>query len=676
MAKTLSRRQSQASQVVSVLTAAGVSTEAAQLVSGNPELSNALVGAAQIFRPDVKTSVDDDRRSIAQPWQHEAYRHVNICGEARYAVMLFSSLAGRAELGIGEPQTMIRKPKWVSTGPEVEALSLLAPTVRERTKLIRTYMTHRVIAGECYLISRTRRSTDPGYIKPPEGKTWEQITQESIDSADFFDPDFDPDEMDADPNEPIWEIVSVLDLRRIGDEWEVRHDNNNWIKLAKNDPVIRMWHEDPENRREAWSPMRSLLPVLTEIEWLTKHIFTQVRSRLMNAGVWFLPENMVFPPPPPEAVKGGAEAIALMNDAQKFMVALAAASVSQLDAEDVSFPVTVMTDPAALANIDKGKLIQFWSEIDEVSMKLRSTAVRRFALGFDLPPEQILGSSGLAIEGSGGSAGSVNHWGEWAKEEQTISTHVEPALDDFVGTLTVAFLRVLVPNTRMVIAYGTEAMRLRQDRSKEALELYDRGLLKGDVALRENAFDPDTDLMDDVEFKKWLLTKIFTGSSATPDQTAEILKLLTGYLIPDGTGSDDGDEPKGSGGPRNLDGHPNRGTPKEDHEHNPAPYAAIMAACEVLVLRALEKKGNTVLNSGKRGKDRDRTTPPHTAHLTASLDHTYSGVEFDFGLADSVLLEVEPTERQRLVGLMGDFCAFLYNEGKAYDRESLRAVLS
>lgn len=509
----------------------------AQQVSGNPAaLPPSLAGSVSVHSNGVRLKSPDvhtDRNEIAKRWQIEAYRHVNICGEARYSATLFAAIAGRSEIGISEPQALRDKPTWVTDGPEVEVLAEIAPTVRERTRLVRDYMLHRIIAGECYLIARPRRTTDPGYVGPPtldgeQFKTWDEYTAAYGEVVDLLDPDApDAAQMPRDPNpdNPLWEVVAVTELRKNGDgRWQVRYDNGAYLDLDEGAPIIRMWNPDPQDRREAWSPFQAMLPTLREIEWLTKHIFAQVQSRLMSAGVWFLPDNLTFPEPPPEAVEGGAEAIAAMNDAERFLTAMAASSMRMLDADEVAFPTVVMSDAAALAQVDQTKLIKFWSEIDDKAMVLRSDAVRRFALGMDLPPEQVLGSSGLAVTGAGGSAGSVNHWGVWANEEQTISAHIEPALDDLVSVLT-EVVRTVVEDSDKVVAYGTAALRLRQDRSKEAIELYDRGVIKAEVMVREVGFDPSNDMMDEAEHKMWLLNRIVSGQFL-PEQMAAALALL------------------------------------------------------------------------------------------------------------------------------------------------------
>jgi hypothetical protein len=628
-------------RVPAALTASGAQMEQ---VSGNPikgvSRPSAIVGSASVYKQHKGTkNKSDDRTQIAKHWQIEAYRHINICGEARYAVTLFASLAARAEIGVSEPQALARRAVWVNSGPEVEAFAELAPTVRDRTRLVRDYMLHRSIAGECYLIARDRREQDPEY--------------------------------ETRRHEPIWEIVAVTELRKHGDTWQVRMDNELFVDLAAGDPVIRIWNPDPENRREAWSPIRSLLPVLREIEWLTGHIFTQIRSRLMSAGVWFVPDNLTFPPPPPEAVEGGEEAIAAMNEAEQFMMSLAASGQYELDLDEVSFPTVVMADPSALANIDKSKLIQFWSEIDDKAMTLRQDRVRAFALGMDLPPEQVLGSSGVAVAGSGGSAGSVNHWGEWANEEKTIAGHIEPALNDLVDVLTVSFLRAAVDGTDKVIAYDPTSIRMKQDRSKIAVELYQMGLLDGPTTVREAGFDPENDMMDDAEFRRWMLIKVLSGSP-TPEMMLEAMKVL-GQVLNVPVSGNEGDA-KGLPGPaedRNLDDHPVQGPPQVQHDHSPAPYTTLHASAEVLVLRALEKAGNRLLNDGKRGRQRDRTTPPHLAHLSVEVNEVVTPDMFDFTLLPTVMNDIPAGRQARIGGALHRYCVGLYASGEPYTRESL-----
>lgn len=645
------RANAQRANVLRTLTAAGVPESVAKRVSASAkasEFTNAetLAGSASVFKPGAKTNPYTDRGMIAQPWQHEVYRHVGICGEARYAAVLYSNVAGRAEIGISEPQALVRKAVWVKDGPEVDVLNEIAPTVRDRTALIRSFMLHWVIAGECYLIARARTDVDP----PSRSRV-------------------------------IWEIVAVTELRKTGmgetSRWQVRYDNGHYIDLDPNDPVIRLWNPDPENRREAWSPFKSMLSTLREIEWLTKHIFTQVRSRLLGAGVWFLPENLTFAPPPPDAVEGGAEAIAQMNEAERFMVSLADSSMEMLEGDEVGFPSVVMADAAALANVDQAKLIQFWSNIDKAAMELRTDAIRRFALGMDMPSGKAVDPVTVASGPNGGSGGA-NHWGKWADQEEMISEHIEPALDAFTGSLTTALLWLAVDNTDKVIAYDTASLRLKQDRSKEAIEWYDRGELKADVALRETGFDPSSDQMDDDEFRRWVLKKMVSGNPS-PEMIQAAASLLNVALpMPAIESGGRGGGTPGSAEDRSLDDHPYEGPPREQHDHSPAPYAlarggdaARVAAAEGLVLRALEKAGNRLLNTGYRGRSKPTGVIAHHAHTQMGLYSPGDEVNFDFTMAPEVFDDLDAREVGTLVRQMTRFCAELYDTRTPYSRERL-----
>ena len=89
-------------------------------VAGVPKAAS-MASSGAIFKPGRRANPKTDRNSIAKDWQIEAYRHVNICGEARYATTLFAALAARAEIGVSEPNALSRKAVWVTDGPEVEA---------------------------------------------------------------------------------------------------------------------------------------------------------------------------------------------------------------------------------------------------------------------------------------------------------------------------------------------------------------------------------------------------------------------------------------------------------------------------------------------------------------------------------------------------------------------------
>lgn len=563
-------------------------------------------------------------------WQREVYRHLSICGEARYAVNFFGNGLARAFLGIAEPGAMHRS-EWMTGQPENLTLDSIFPTPRAQAAFLKAAGVHLSAVGEFYLVGRGH------------------------------------EEYDNDTEGQVWEIVSVLEVSVQGDAWQIDYANGRKITLTEEDVVIRFWIPRPDNRMEADSAMRSMLPLLSEIEWETRHIFTQLRSRLIGAGVWFLPQNLTFPTPP--AIDG--EEQATTNEAESFMLMLAEAGMEVINnPDDPMYPITVMAPTEAYDKIDQGKLIKFWSEIDDKAMILRNDAIRRFALGMDLPPERVLG-----MAGGGGAVGdrdgAANHWTSWQIEEDTIKMHFEPMLDVICDGLSLSVIQPLHPGTKKIVVFDTTNLRLRPDRSKESIELFDRGLLAGAVTLRENGFDPAIDGMGLDERKLWMLSKIASGS-ASPEMVQAAL-LLVGIelpqvqpLMPESENIQVEQVAPETPQPPSIESHPTR-------PRTPDEASAVVAACEGLVLRALEKAGNRVLNDGRRGKDKHRGVEAHLAHTLVKYDDE-DLFEGAFGFASVVLEGLADSDG--LTPVLRDYCNALTVTQTAHTRSHLISFLN
>lgn len=556
--------------------------------------------------------------SPKQDWQTECYRHYSICGEARYAAHFFGNALSRAVL---RPARLTDTgPDVVTDGPARAYLDGLFNGPNGQREMLSAIGTHLTIAGECYLIGR-----DMDQIEGVEGAS--DVT--------------------------LWEIVSVGEISVNGSKWQIKVDENKTYDLKDEDAVIRIWLPHPADRNQADSPFRSLLPILSEIEWLTRHIFAQITSRLAGAGILLMPQGMTFPPPQPI---GGKEVVTSNNEAENFMFALADAMSAPI--EDPSSPnaITpfVVTAPDQL--IDKPRLLKFWSELDANAQPLRNELIRRFATGMDLPAEEILGMSSSSGTG-GGTSNGVSHWGAWQIEESTIKMHVEPMLDVVVNALIMGYLRPLTEDPTALIVYDTSALRLRPDRSKEAMELWDRGVLKTSVMLTETGFN-ENDLPDEAEFKRWLLIKVASGS-ATPEQVQAALAALGVALAVEPSDT----APRESRPAPSLEEHPTR--PRDPSE------SALEAASEALVFRALERAGNRLRQTvgGPPG------VPAYETHLHVSangsarkyLEDAWScAAQVLDGIADPAL--VIPT--------LNSYCITLLNEQAPHDRARLKSWLA
>lgn len=563
----------------------------------------------------VASAVRYDGKSarIYQPnqnWQAECYRHFAICGEARFASKFVGHALSRATLGIATPSK--DGPVPVENGPAVDALDALFNGKDGQAQMLDALGTHLTIAGECYLVGR------------------------AVDGED------------------VWEIVSILEMRVQGSRWAIHYGEGvPDVPLTDSDVVIRIWLPNPARRIEADSPFRSLLPILTEIEWLTRHIFAQTSSRLAGAGLLMLPQGMSFPPPP--SVDGQPQQTA--NEADAFMLTLADAMLQPISDPSSPSAMVPIVVTAPDDSIDKAKLMHFWSELDSNALAMRSEAIRRFALGMDMPPEQVLGMHSSGGGTGGGRSTGVSHWGAWQIEEATIKMHIEPMLELVANSLTIGYLRPLLGDSvgDQAVVYDSSTLRLRPDRSKEAMELYDRGLLSGSVLLRENGFAPE-DLPSDDEFKTWLLRKVASGS-ATPEQVAAACKALGVDLGPVGP-------------PAETNQTPPAPTIK-DHPVRDIPSAAVLHSCEALVLRALERAGNRLRANGQRppGVPASETHVYVRANGNAAfcLDDAWSS-------APQVLAGLVPVEST--VEVLDSYCKTLLAEQSPHTRARLNQWLS
>lgn len=564
----------------------------------------------------------------AQAWQLECYRHFHICPEARAAARFFGRAMARATLGVanvtGEGSTPI------TSGPVYEDLMALFSGPQGQEQMLEDIGVHLSIAGECYLIGRQ---------VDVEGNPIEDGSTGGID---------------------LWEILSIKEVSKSGTNWQIDYgEGTRKLTLGEEDTVIRIWLPSPDRRLEADSPFRSLLPVLTEVEWFTKHIAAQIQSRLAGAGILFLPQEMTFPDPPP--IEGKEQTLS-DNQAVRFMQTLGHHMLTPIS--DPSSPAAlipiVVTAPGEV--IDKIKLLTFWSPLDENAMPMRKDALIRFATGMDLPPEMVLGMGSNGGTGGGRSNG-VSHWGAWQIEESTIKMYIEPMLDLVLQALTISYLRVLSGGPQDRVTADTSRLRLRPDRSKESMELWRAGKLKTTKMLEENGFD-EGDMPDDAERKQWLLEKQATGS-ATPDMVLAALKELGVDLhLPSLPRETQPAMPELPPAPSIAD-HPER-------PRTPDPQsAALLAACEGIVLQGLQRAGNRMRGKGAQTAG---DCPAYAVHTMVSINGKADEALKDaFPMAEIVLQGI--ADHTSVVPVLEAYCKGLFASQEPHTREKLQKYL-
>lgn len=376
-----------------------------------------------------------------------------------------------------------------------------------------------------------------------------------------------------------WMVAAATEVKQsIGDVITVSGD-----ELPDDALVIRLWKPHPRKPKQSDCPSRAAIPILSEMVALTQHVAAQVDSRLSGAGVLLLPSEMELPTRSQTGIDADGEettSIQLTGPEAFAQVLSDTMGTAIADRKSASRLVPVILQgPGEF--LDKVKLIEFWSGLDANAVELRREAIQRLAIGMDMPPETLVGTA------------DVNHWGSWAIEEAAIKSHTEPLLEVICSAITDGYLRPYLEAEGVAdwesydLIADTAQLRMRPNRSKEAIELYDRGQLSGEALLRENGFDPANDQMGGDEQVQWFLQKVASGQT-TPDLVADALRILGVNVSPPS------DSPPAEARPvRSLDEHPRRQAPDtEDQAAAAATIDPLAAAAEVMVFRALERAGN------------------------------------------------------------------------------------
>lgn len=272
----------------------------------------------------------------------------------------------------------------------------------------------------------------------------------------------------ADNGDDLWWVVTARQIRRSGDKITVvrspLHGGGTLEYRDGTDLILRCWTPHPNDTSEPDSPARSAIPDLREMEALRKREFAEIDSRLSGAGILALPDSLQLPRGDTDPT--GADGF--------FAYLMRAMGRSLRDRSSAEAMVPIMiTGPAE--DIDKIRHITFWSELSEQISTMREGALRSLAQSLDIPPEVLLG------------LGGTNHWAAWAISDEAVQTQIKPVLSRIAAALTTGYLIPALEAlgydpTRYVYAFNTAPLTTRPNRTADALQYHDRGLISDTTA--------------------------------------------------------------------------------------------------------------------------------------------------------------------------------------------------
>lgn len=361
-------------------------------------------------------------------WQTEAWRLYDIVGELRFVANWIGAACSRVRVYVAEVDDNGRVQEEVTKKKIAGLADTLFGGPSAKAEALRMLGINLTIAGDCFIVGR---GTD-------------------------------------DPQSDEWYIVSTSELKRWGNNiMQLNPDGTKERLDPQKDLVIRVW--TPHPRRNLWpdSPTHAALPMLWEIERLTRYVFAQIDSRLVSAGLMFIPKEMSFPDEDPE-----------LGAAQSLTNRLMETGQASLKGEGTAAGVLPTFAEAPVEALGKIDLIQFSSELSKQALDLRSEAIRRFALAMDIEPSILSG------------AGEANHWGAWQIMEGQINVHIIPLMTRICDALTTAYLKPALKaigeekdQDRYVFWYDTAPLTVRPERLKDTREMYDKMLVSRETVL-------------------------------------------------------------------------------------------------------------------------------------------------------------------------------------------------
>ncbi|MEH0579097.1 MULTISPECIES: hypothetical protein [Streptomyces] len=407
-------------------------------------MARQLTAAAS--RYSVKTTSSRASRTDSS-WQQEAWRFFKEVPEVRFAGTWVGNAMSGATLYAGrraDDGTIERAP---DNHPAQEIVREVAGGVDGQSNLLGDFGPHLVVAGEGWIV-----------VKP---------TADDKSAIDGYD----------------WRVLSTREVKQQGGGKLTAEFDGEEIAIPPYDPdapadpmapiAIRVWKPSPDRHIEADSPVRSSLVLLEELQLLNAAVAAIARSRITGRGVLLVPKGTRFPTSPGTA--GDAE-----DDLLEVFLEVASTAIREPDSAAATVPIILEVPAEVISDI---KWMSFESNFDELALKLRDEAIRRFANGLEVPAEILLGLS------------DANHWSAWAISAEAVRLGVEPRLAIVCHALTTQWLRPLLEDEAVedpdewLVWYDTSQLRVQANRAQTALEAFQAGLISAAAARRETGFD-------------------------------------------------------------------------------------------------------------------------------------------------------------------------------------------
>lgn len=363
-----------------------------------------------------------------------------------------------------------------------------------------------------------------------------------------------------------WRVMSTTEIKSRNGRLFYKRPHGADEPLPRGVSAIRIWRSHPRIWWEADSATRSSYSVLREIDLLDQHVHATAISRLAGAGMLGIPDELTLPTDEEETEGTSTEKFIAT------LIEIMSTAIKDRESAAAVVPI-ILRGPAEY--LSAVKHWDFSTQFDERVPELRAVALRRLALGMDVPPEVLLGMS------------ESNHWSAWQTDESTVRMHTAPLMQTICDSITDGWFRPLLETlplsarerdeaSSLVIWYDLANLSVRPNVTADAQALYDRFEVNGNMLRLTSGVGTESQ-PDKLELARQILLHLIRTDTEVPYAINALRELdkLEKFLP----------EHKPPAPPPNLGGRPNEGVGDSDTEGSPSV-------------------------PGKRSQDKQTETPP------------------------------------------------------------------
>ncbi len=428
----------------------------------------------------VENDTAQDLRRLIQPWQARALNYYDMVGEVNFSSQFYSRTLAKVRTFAavldenGDPQE--------SDDPKLTALwDRVQDPSGGRAELQAQYGRLMFIIGEGYLTCTP--DTDWGEV-------WEFLS---------------PNELRVQPGgyfvryrAPQIGIQNYVNAPPDAETVEPGVDGGPDQVIA-----YRLWKKHPSYSWWPDSSMHAVLDILEELLLLTLAVRAQAKSRAANNGILLWPDEMALPSLDVQGQEDATTDPFFDEFAESWV-----APIINPGSASAGQPLFVRMNKDMIQESNGGPRYLTLNANDAYAETgMRTELIRRYAMGVDLPPEQLLGLQ------------DSSHWSAWLVDESSWKAHLMPITQQMCNDFGSSYLRPAARKAgitnwaRVVVGYDATEVINHPDKGKDFLDLYNARAVSKE-ALRRAKGATEDDAPSEDELNEMIGVQIRDGSLA------------------------------------------------------------------------------------------------------------------------------------------------------------------